>query len=182
MNDHSIVDASTPGAVPLCQTCGSGSVVCATWATWDTATARWEISSTSSAARCDDCDQETTLAWYVTETSRTERIRGLNDLIRGGLHREHFNSEGVRLVVTNGIMAHDPDFVREALHKVGGFSAFSEDNDPFGEHDFGAFELDGEQLFFKFDYYNQSLDGYSSDPADPAVTVRVLTIMLASEY
>jgi hypothetical protein len=62
------------------------------------------------------------------------------------------------------------------------FSDFTENNDPFGEHDFGIFELDGVTLFWKIDLYDRSLAWASPDPADPAVTRRVLTILLAKEY
>ncbi|MEQ8399699.1 MAG: DUF3768 domain-containing protein [Roseitalea porphyridii] len=50
------------------------------------------------------------------------------------------------------------------------------------EHDFGALMVEGERLFFKIDYYDSTLTMGSSDPADPAVTCRVMTVMLASEY
>jgi Protein of unknown function (DUF3768) len=66
--------------------------------------------------------------------------------------------------------------------KVETFSAFTGDNDPWHEHDFGAFEHDGEKIFFKIDYYSKDLEHGSEDPADPSKTTRVLTIMLASEY
>lgn len=63
------------------------------------------------------------------------------------------------------------------------FSEFSEDNDPYGEHDFGAFDIEGAgKIFWKIDYYNRTMDGGSDDPDDPGKTTRVLTIMLASEY
>jgi hypothetical protein len=39
-----------------------------------------------------------------------------------------------------------------------------------------------EALFWKIDYYDQSMQGLSPNPAKPELTVRVLTIMLASEY
>ena len=71
---------------------------------------------------------------------------------------------------------------RSLLQKVRSFDAFGEDNDPHGEHDFGAFDLCGERLFWKIDYYDKDLSFGSPEPADPAVTRRVLTIMLASDY
>jgi hypothetical protein len=68
------------------------------------------------------------------------------------------------------------------LEAVARFNSFDEDNDPYGEHDFGALEVEGERLFFKIDYYDQSLSAHSPDPADETVTKRVLTVMLAEEY
>jgi len=58
-------------------------------------------------------------------------------------------------------------------------------DDPHGEHDFGA--LDGvpgcpERVLWKIDYYAPGMEHGSDNPADTAQTVRVLTIMLASEY
>ena len=65
---------------------------------------------------------------------------------------------------------------------VTAYDDFSDENDPNKEHDFGAFELFETPCFWKIDLYNQTLDGYSPAPADLSVTVRVLTVMLASEY
>ena len=69
-----------------------------------------------------------------------------------------------------------------ALSLMRDFSSFDEANDPHGEHDFGVIQVAGERLYWKIDYYNNSLDGGSEDPADEATTHRVLTLMLASEY
>ena len=55
-------------------------------------------------------------------------------------------------------------------------------NDPHGEHDFGAFDYDGVEVFFKIDYFDKDLNFHSPDPANPAVTERVITLMLATEY
>jgi hypothetical protein len=72
--------------------------------------------------------------------------------------------------------------VAQLLRAVADFAAFGPDNDPHGEHDCAVLEHDGERLIWKIDYYDRALTYGSPDPADPAVTQRVLTVMLASEY
>jgi hypothetical protein len=62
------------------------------------------------------------------------------------------------------------------------YDNFCHANDPYEEHDFGSFEADGRTIFFKIDYYDSTLTVHSPDPSDPAVTKRVITIMLAEEY
>ena len=62
------------------------------------------------------------------------------------------------------------------------FDDFCHANDPHEEHDFGSFEVEGRTIFFKIDYYDKSLTHHSPNPADPSVTERVITIMLADEY
>ena len=106
----------------------------------------------------------------------TKKVAELNDLCRTAM--------GVagRLVQTSGINAlpsADQSAIRE---KVETFDAFTPGNDPYGERDFGGFDHDDERIFWKIDYYDTSLTYGSEDPSDPKQTVRVLTIMLASEY
>jgi hypothetical protein len=62
------------------------------------------------------------------------------------------------------------------------YDDFCHDNDPHEEHDFGAFEAEGHTIFFKIDYFDPTLTYHSDDPADPSITDRVITIMLAEEY
>ena len=50
------------------------------------------------------------------------------------------------------------------------------------KHDFGSFDADGHTIFFKIDYFDKDLKYHSPDPADPTVTERLITIMLAEEY
>jgi hypothetical protein len=86
------------------------------------------------------------------------------------------------LVMTAGVIALGQLRQLKILDVVARFDSFDEDNDPYGEHDFGALEVEGERLFFKIDYYDQSLSVHSPDPSDETVTKRILTIMLAKEY
>ena len=69
--------------------------------------------------------------------------------------------------------------IREAVET---FSDWSEDNDPWHERDFGAFTIDGHDIYWKIDYFDTALTYHSPDPADPTVTRRVLTLMLRDEY
>jgi hypothetical protein len=105
----------------------------------------------------------------------TAKIRALNDALR------NLTGEG-RIFVTAGIAALTPEQQAEIMRRVFTFSAFTEDNDPHGEHDFGSFEYGTRTIFWKIDYYDRDLNNGSSDPADEAVTTRVLTVMLAEEY
>jgi hypothetical protein len=106
-----------------------------------------------------------------------QRLRELNDQFRCS-----GTSALGQWMVTDGAQSLGADFTAMAVCAVRGFSDFTEGNDPYGEHDFGSLNLAGETLFWKIDYYDRSLCHGSEDPADPARTRRVLTIMLASEY
>lgn len=104
------------------------------------------------------------------------KIAELNDRMRAGLP---FPYRG-KVLLTRGVAnRHD---LADIFLKIKDFSDFTEDNDPYGEHDFGAFEIGNEKFFWKIDYYDNDLEYGSSDPANPEVTTRVLTIMLAEEY
>ncbi len=87
-----------------------------------------------------------------------------------------------RWLLTSGVLALGEDAVAAVVDGIRAFSAFTKDNDPYGEHDFGSVTVGGQNVFWKIDYYDRDLSGGSPDPADEAVTCRVLTIMLASEY
>lgn len=54
-----------------------------------------------------------------------------------------------RLVQTPGVSALPPEEQSAIREKVERFSEFTPDNDPHGEHDFGAFEHTGERIFWK---------------------------------
>jgi len=119
------------------------------------------------------------------------RIRELNDRLRKTFTGGH-------ICITGGITERCD--TKAILAAVQAFDAFNDANDPYREHDFGAIDV-GELIkigkhppienqagveapivFFKMDYYANGMQEGSSDPTDPAVTERVLTIFLAEEY
>ena len=112
---------------------------------------------------------------YAEGVPRAEKIARLNDALRK-------SGNGGRIMVTRGVRA-TPDFDTGALlAALAAYDAFDADNDPHGERDFGDLMLGGTTLLWKVDYYSLDLQYASPDPADPLVTVRVLTVMLESEY
>ena len=91
---------------------------------------------------------------------------------------DKFRKSGFGVTMTNGVMEL-PD-VLGLMRSIRGFDEFTEDNDPYGEHDFGSLDWHNEKIFWKIDYFDQALRNW----ADPltAKCHRVMTVMLASEY
>ena len=128
----------------------------------------------------------------ATAREQTARIARLNDLARSAMG---VACTAVATVGFRSLSASDQSRVRELIET---FDAFDEDNNPHGERDFGCvYQLgDGrwtterprsrddecERVFWKLDYFDRDLQFASEDAANPAVTRRVLTIMLADEY
>ena len=108
-------------------------------------------------------------------TTEAERIRVLNDALRSNL------ATGVA-VITPGVAALGKEAVDRIVKTIAVYDDFCHANDPYEEHDFGSFEVDGRTVFFKIDYFDKTLTVHSPDATDPAVTERVITIMLAEEY
>ena len=131
-------------------------------------------------------------AAHVIAREQTARIARLNDLARKAMG---VACTAVATVGFRSLPEADQSRVRELIET---YDAFDEDNDPHGERDFGTiYQLgDGrwtterlrsrhderERVFWKLDYYDRQMRFASEDAANPAVTRRVLTIMLADEY
>ena len=128
----------------------------------------------------------------ISAREQAARIARLNDLARQAM------GVACTVVATVGFRSlsdADQSRVRELIET---FDAFTEDNDPHGERDFGCVyqlgngrwtterprvrEDERAGVFWKLDYYDRELRFASEDAADPAITRRVLTIMLADEY
>ena len=101
------------------------------------------------------CDIETNRGLQAAE------IAGQNDIFRRAIHDAGARIEMVRkgiqgqIVLTRGIADAGEDFQRCAIAAVVEFDTFTEDNDPYGDHTFGAFEFEsaGEtySIFWKID-------------------------------
>ncbi len=107
--------------------------------------------------------------------TKTDQIRKLNDQFR-----KDFGAG--RAVLTLGVAALGEEAVARVVRTIEVYDDFCHANDPGEEHDFGAFDIDGQRIFFKIDYYDSSLSYHSTDPTNAAITQRVITIMLATEY
>ncbi len=174
MGTHAIAGAIH--AKPCCGNCGSSRVVKDAWACFNPDTGLWELETVFDQAFCQQCEKQTELVWSQTDQPPDHRIRDLND---------RFRMQGLgngSMMVTSGIQAEGEAFLLKAAEAVKNFSDFNEDNDPWGEHDFGAIDIEGQKVFFKLDYYTPDLTAGSENPANEGMTHRVLTIMLASEY
>jgi hypothetical protein len=108
-------------------------------------------------------------------SDRTQRIKALNDTFRQTFI-------GGRVLVTPGVRELPLETNATLLDQVRAFDKFAQDNDPHHEHDFGSIEIGSDRFFWKIDYYDKACEFGSEDPADPAQTTRVLTIMRADEY
>lgn len=123
----------------------------------------------------------------IRTSKRQKKIRELNDEIRTLVLPNYISHgsevpSGVRFFFTRGIQELFPEHMFQILAKVSNYEDFTKENDPYGERDFGNFDYEGVEIFWKFDYYDRELKYGSEDPADPEKTTRVLTVMLASEY
>lgn len=106
---------------------------------------------------------------------KKELIRFLNDELRLDLTRGG-------AFMTTGVAALGQDAAERIFDAITLYDDFCEDDDPYGEHDFGSLKIEGHTILFKIDYFNRDMTMGSPDPSDPSVTKRVLTIMLAEEY
>ncbi|MEH6829834.1 MAG: DUF3768 domain-containing protein [Sulfitobacter sp.] len=89
-----------------------------------------------------------------------------------------------RMHVTRSLMEAEDGFMNEAIKATGDFGVFEPENDPDGCHDFGAVDVRGQKVFWKIDLYEADSDfRYGAEnPDNPSITIRVLTIMMASDW
>ncbi|MCK0103225.1 DUF3768 domain-containing protein [Pseudohalocynthiibacter sp. F2068] len=164
------------GAYPVCGLCGARNVVRDAWAEWSMASGDWVLKTVFDDFACDKCGEVNEPVWKVDKDFRKKRICRLNDALRQG------QATNATVVVTAGLKAMGDAFLARTSQSVRDYQSFTEDNDPHGEHDFGAITVEDQKIFWKIDYFDLKLEMHSPDAANPVLTHRVLTIMLASEY
>lgn len=111
---------------------------------------------------------------------KTAKIAQLNDIFRRG----DSSVPGQRFLTAGVVhLLNQLEIPAETLiQRVAQFDDFRAHNDPHAQRDFGAFEFNGEQIFWKLDCYDQDYALGSDDPTDLSKTRRVLTVMLAEEW
>ena len=106
----------------------------------------------------------------------TAKVAELNDLARTAM------GVASQVFITPAIKELGYEAMSEIRERIELYDDFTEDNNPYGERDFGSFDYEGVTIFWKVDCYDKTMEYASPDAADPSVTTRVLTIMTASEY
>lgn len=89
---------------------------------------------------------------------------------------------GGQVLLTAGIATMSSEDKANIISLVQNFDNFTPDNNPYAENDFDSFDYKGNKIFFKIDYYDLNYEFMSKNPANPDITNRVLSIMLAEEY
>jgi hypothetical protein len=102
----------------------------------------------------------------------------LTKIIMISMLNDKFRKSGFGFTLTCG--AQSVQDLPGLLNAIRDYDDFTEDNDPYGEHDFGKLDWNGDKVFWKIDYYDQALGGWENPLSQKCQ--RVLTVMLADEY
>jgi hypothetical protein len=91
-----------------------------------------------------------------------------------------------QIVQTQGVAALGPVATMIIAEKIMRYDNFTEDNDPYGEHEFGSVIIHDNgvpiTVWWKIDLYDANYERGAEDPEDTARTARVMTISLPSEH
>ncbi len=118
----------------------------------------------------------------VARIEQTAAIARQNDQFRAALAFGVLTEIPGQILITPGVAELDPAHLALLQLTVAGFAAFTEENDPYGDHSFGAVEVCGTRVFWKIDLYDETYTYGSEEPANPERTRRVLTMLLPAEY
>jgi hypothetical protein len=106
--------------------------------------------------------------------ARKAQVRQFNDSFRAAI-----TNDGIML--SEGVKELPIDVRAMAIRKVATFDAFSADNDPHGEHDFGGFDLAGKRFFWQLTRDNKLKPELRDDMGDATGTGQILAIRLSGE-
>jgi hypothetical protein len=121
------------------------------------------------------------MADIPTSADRSSRIAELNDRCRQGLDSE------ARIVVTAACLAALAgaggldDELRAQAELLAAVRLYRFTPEDGADHRRGEVVVRGRIIRFVIDYYDRSLEWGSEDPADPDVTMRVMTILLPED-
>ena len=87
----------------------------------------------------------------MTDARRSERIAELNDRFRKNSLRHG------RLMITAGVRDLGDDSVQLVLRTIAQQDNIPAGDDPYGERDFAACDVDGARIFWKIDLYERDL-------------------------
>lgn len=91
-----------------------------------------------------------------------------------------------QIVWTQAVAAESVAWTTAIMAAVQRFDAFTEDNDPYGDHSFGSFDVtvgsETKTVWFKIDLYALDLVHGSENPTDLDKTKRVMTVLFPSDY
>ena len=85
----------------------------------------------------------------MQDTALSAKIAKLNDASRRNV---------LSYMTSAGVISLPPEVVSEIYTRVYNFKKFTEDNDPYGEHDFGSLKVARQRVFWKIDYYDEKDD------------------------
>lgn len=105
----------------------------------------------------------------------TQRLRQLNNAFRK-------TGEGGITTISMAVHAIGPKAVSEIRAAIAAFTGFDSSGSEESEHDYGTINYQGQMVYWKIDYFDEDVAFASSDATDPDVTVRVMTILLASDF
>ena len=120
----------------------------------------------------------------LTETQTAAIIAQQNDAFRRSITAsvKAANVPPGKMVMTAGIAAEGDEFRAKMFSALVAFDDFNEDADPYGLHEMGVLEIEGQKVWFKFDLYDENYEYGAETPTDPKRTRRVLTLLFPSEY
>jgi len=101
---------------------------------------------------------------------RREKIAALNDQLRTTF-------KGGRVQMTRSVYDLDDRLRGRALSVLARYNTF----DPASEHDCGVFIFAGFAFEWRIEYRGKDGVGHSPDPADPDMTMRVLTLYVTED-